>query len=312
MALLSLSLSAGRAAPVSHTAPASRWLQTQVLLDRAGFSPGEIDGAEGLNSRRALEAFQKAHPATAKARDQNSLATAAGIDPGDALTSYTITAEDAAGPFIKSIPADMMEQAQLPGLSYTSVLEKLGEKFHCAPRLLQRLNPKARFEAGEEIRVPNVLNAENSKAESDHPNSEGTKGPVKIVVSKGNSSLTVYSEKGDAIFYAPVTSGSTHDPLPIGDWKVTTITRDPTFNYNPDLFWDADPADAKAKIPAGPNNPVGVVWIGIDKPHYGIHGTPEPSEIGHSQSHGCVRLTNWDASIVAGMVRDGTPVVFER
>ena len=89
------------------------------------------------------------------------------------------------------------------------------------------------------------------------------------------------------------------------------MLRNPIYNYNPDLFWDADPADAKAKIAAGPNNPVGVVWIGINVPHYGIHGTPEPGRIGHSASHGCVRMTNWDATRVADLVRDGTPVVFE-
>jgi lipoprotein-anchoring transpeptidase ErfK/SrfK len=108
-----------------------------------------------------------------------------------------------------------------------------------------------------------------------------------------------------------VTSGSEHDSLPIGNWTVTSVLRNPTFNYNPELFWDADPANTKAKIPAGPNNPVGVVWIDINKPHYGIHGTPEPGMIGHSASHGCVRLTNWDAAKLAGLVTKGTPVVFE-
>jgi lipoprotein-anchoring transpeptidase ErfK/SrfK len=121
----------------------------------------------------------------------------------------------------------------------------------------------------------------------------------------------VYDREGQIIFYAPVTSGSEHDSLPIGNWVVTSVVRNPTYNYNPDLFWDADPANAKAKIAAGPNNPVGVVWIGIDVPHYGIHGTPEPGQIGHSASHGCVRMTNWDATRVADLVRDATPVVFE-
>ena len=110
------------------------------------------------------------------------------------------------------------------------------------------------------------------------------------------------------LFHAPVTSGSEHDPLPIGTWKVTSVEQMPAFNYNPDLFWDADPKHAKARIPPGPNNPVGTVWIDLSKEHYGIHGTPEPSKIGHTQSHGCVRLTNWDAQRLARWARPGTTV----
>jgi lipoprotein-anchoring transpeptidase ErfK/SrfK len=121
----------------------------------------------------------------------------------------------------------------------------------------------------------------------------------------------VYDQKGQIVFHAPVTSGSEHDSLPLGTWTVTSVLRNPTFNYDPDLFWDAAPANAKAKIRAGPNNPVGVVWIDINKPHYGIHGTPEPGRIGYTASHGCVRLTNWDAARLAGLVTKGTPVVFE-
>jgi lipoprotein-anchoring transpeptidase ErfK/SrfK len=165
------------------------------------------------------------------------------------------------------------------------------------------LNLRARFVAGERIRVPNVLGAKQAEP--------GYAGAVKIVVSKKASVLMVYDREGHVIFYAPVTSGSTHDPLPFGSWVITDVVRNPIYNYNPDLFWDANPANAKVKIAAGPNNPVGVVWMGINVPHYGIHGTPEAGEIGHSQSHGCVRMTNWDAIRVADLVKDGTPVVFE-
>ena len=215
--------------------------------------------------------------------------------------SYTISAEDTAGPFSDAIPADMTEMSKLPGLYYTSVLEALGEKFHSAPALLKHLNPGARFTAGENIRVPNVSDTEHA----------ARAGMVKVVVSKRASVLTVYDRKGQIIFHAPVTSGSEHDALPFGNWEVMSVSRNPTFNYNPELFWDADPTNAKAKIPAGPNNPVGVVWIDINKPHYGIHGTPEPGRIGYSTSHGCVRLTNWDATKLASLVTKGTPIVFE-
>jgi lipoprotein-anchoring transpeptidase ErfK/SrfK len=120
----------------------------------------------------------------------------------------------------------------------------------------------------------------------------------------------VEDESGTVLFHAPVTTGSSHDPLPIGKWKVTGVQRNPVFHYNPALFWDANPRHSKARIPAGPNNPVGVAWIDISKEHYGIHGTPEPSRIGHMQSHGCVRLTNWDVQRVLQWARPGTAVIF--
>jgi lipoprotein-anchoring transpeptidase ErfK/SrfK len=133
---------------------------------------------------------------------------------------------------------------------------------------------------------------------------------ITVYVTKSTSSLTIEDVNGHVVFHAPVTSGSEHDPLPIGTWKVNGVQRNPKFHYNPDLFWDASPADRKVTIQPGPNNPVGVVWIDLSKPHYGIHGTPEPSKIGHVESHGCVRLTNWDAARVANSVRPGTRVVF--
>jgi lipoprotein-anchoring transpeptidase ErfK/SrfK len=292
--------------------PGNDALQLQVMLDRAGFSPGVIDGRMGMNTKKALAAYQK---------NGNT-----GAPSGEPLTTYTITAEDAAGPFIERLPADMMEMAKFPALGYTSMLEALAERFHTTPQFLQRVNRGVQFAAGQRIQVPNVeplvipetkgpAKEPTAKARGAQPNAGGAPAPPKpdviVTVAKATSDATYTDASGKIVFYAPVTTGSEHDPLPIGDWKVNGVQLNPTFRYNPDLFWDAEPSQTKATIPPGPNNPVGLVWIDLSKPHYGLHGTPEPSTIGRTQSHGCVRLTNWDALRLASLVKPGTRVIFE-
>jgi lipoprotein-anchoring transpeptidase ErfK/SrfK len=290
-----------------HTGPAikpslpplaEQALKTQVMLDRAGYSPGEIDAIVGTSTKRALDAFV-AHGGNASAL------------PSDEVTMYRITDEDAAGPFTPEIPPDMMQKAGLPALNYKNLPEALGERFHSSPNLLRRLNPHARFVGGEEIQVPDVKTAASPAAQPPGGQAYQSNPPaMTVTVRRRTSDLVVTDGVGHVLMYAPVTTGSEHDPLPIGTWKVTGVEWDPPFHYNPDLFWDAGANDSEATIAPGPNNPVGVVWIDLSLPHYGLHGTPEPSRIGKTTSHGCVRLTNWDAKKLAGLVSPGTRVVF--
>jgi lipoprotein-anchoring transpeptidase ErfK/SrfK len=298
----------------SHV-PISSLVKLQILLDRAGFSSGEIDGSAGSNVRKAISAFQDARGlARAGRSDDTTLQALSSAELSEPLVSYTISDKDAAGPFTETIPKDLMEQAQLPHMGYTSILEGLGEKFHSKPHLLQKLNPESQFLAGDTILVPNVFNlADDAQTQNNSaPKSKlRTKGRYTIVVTELTSDVVLKSPEGEILFHAPATVGSEHDRLPVGGWKVTTIHRNPVYSYNPELFWDADQTHSKAKIAAGPNNPVGLVWIGLNTPNFGLHGTPEPGKIGHSESHGCVRLTNWDALRLASLIKVGTDVIFQ-
>jgi lipoprotein-anchoring transpeptidase ErfK/SrfK len=280
---------------LEEKAEGSAVLRAQILLDRAHFSVGEIDGRVGNNALQAVAGFRAARGLPDGTSVDTGVWKALNMDTAPVLQGYVLTEVDVSGPFDR-VPSGMMLKAKLMHLGYGSALEALGEKFHINPALLQQINPGSKFGvAGQKIYAPNVSRQANAKA-------------ARVVVSKSKSTVTVFNDGGQVVAQYPCTSGSEHDPLPIGDWKITGIFKNPKFNYNPDLFWDAKPKDSKATIAPGPNNPVGVVWIDLSKEHYGIHGTPSPATIGHTESHGCIRLTNWDAMDLGGMVEKGTPV----
>jgi lipoprotein-anchoring transpeptidase ErfK/SrfK len=286
------------ARPVRPGSSASAILRAQILLARAHFSCGEIDARYGVNLRGAITDFQAAHGLSPSGTVDGATWKILNADAAPALLRVPLAPEDVAGPFLP-IPQDMMEKANLPALPYASPLEGIAEKYHASPALLQKLNPGARFDsAGEEILAPNVLVPPPEKAAS-------------VVVSKSRRAVAALDAAGKILARYPSTSGSEHDPLPLGKWKILGVARNPPFHYNPELFWDANEKQEKAHIPPGPNNPVGVAWIDLSKEHYGIHGSPEPSQIGKTESHGCIRLTNWDISELSKMVAPGTPALLE-
>ena len=273
-------------------------LKAQVLLDRARASPGEIDGNMGENTRKALRAFRQMHGLRPGERLDEQVWRALTQGQSDpALVRYTITEEDVAGPFAETIPNDYKEKSQMKRLAYTSPVELLAEKFHMSQDLLRKLNPGADFgRAGQEITVANMeRRAERTTAS-------------RIEVESRSQMVMVYG-KDDALIAAyPATVGSKDRPSPVGEFKVTAIAEDPVYHYDPDLNLRNVDIQEKLEIPAGPNNPVGAVWISLSAKGYGLHGTPEPDKVSKAASHGCVRLTNWDALDLARHVRKGTPV----
>lgn len=298
-------------------------LRAQVLLDHLGFSPGVIDGKEGQSYAAALRGFQAANglPENGKL-DEATLAKMVQWRHVPSTRVLVIPAAFAAGPFIPDFPADAAKQAKLPALGYRNLMEALAERFHTTPEAIVALNTASTtVGAGKAIRVPNIPNPKAADAGDDPRDWSDTLQRLgvspdqpqaeKVVVDKSEGVLKVFGAGDRLIAQFPATMGSSKDPLPIGEWKIQGVSRNPDFHYNPKLFWDVSNDKAAQLLKPGPNSPVGVAWLDLNKPHYGIHGTSEPHTIGHAESHGCIRLTNWDVARLAQMVKPGTPATLQ-
>ena len=273
-------------------------LRAQVLLDRAGFSPGVIDGYSGPNTSRAIRAFEEANDLTVDGKlDQDLLKQLGDASSEPVVQRYSITKSDIEGPFIDTVPNSLAEQAKLKRLAYTDPAEMLAERFHMSIELLRAMNPNADFRsAGTEIIVV-------------APGQSGIATKIaRIEVDKAQNRVRAYDEAGKIVVSYPATVGSRTLPSPSGSTRVRAVAPDAAYYFDPTKQpWGPD---ERLQIAAGPNNPVGGVWIDLEKEGYGIHGSPDPSLIGKTASHGCVRLTNWDARDLAAAVSKGVRVDF--
>lgn len=274
-------------------------VKAQVLLDRAGFSPGVIDGRQGENFDKALRAFQRRN-----ALDDTGVINSVTFERLAATSSepvvveYEISPKDVRGPFVKHVPTSFEAMARVPRLSYTGPRQELAEKFHMDEKLLNSLNPRADFDrSGTHIIVANVGVRLWAKVD-------------KILIDKQERSLVAFDKDGNSIAFYPASIGSEEKPAPSGLFKIRRVDRNPTYHYDPKFAFKGVKTKRELTIKPGPNNPVGLVWIDLTAPSYGIHGTPFPDKIGKTESHGCIRLTNWDALALASMVHRGTAVEF--
>jgi lipoprotein-anchoring transpeptidase ErfK/SrfK len=286
--------------PTGKVGIAPIMIKAQVLLDRARFSPGEIDGKSGENFSKSLTAFADhlGLSSTGQLTEevwQELVSTSS--EP--VLIEYTISAEDVRGPFVKNIPKRLELMKDLPALGYTNAREKIAEKFHMSQDLLRTLNPGKYFDTeGHKVVVANV-------ATGDLPARA-----TRIEVDKSAKLLKVFGGKERLLAVYPATVGSEEKPAPSGQLTVTGVSKNPTYRYNPKYEFKGVRTTEPFTIKPGPNNPVGAVWIGLSREGYGIHGTPDPSKVGKTESHGCIRLTNWDALSLASVTAKGTIVNF--
>jgi lipoprotein-anchoring transpeptidase ErfK/SrfK len=289
-----------RSKPAAEDKTDAAVVKAQVLLDRAHFSPGEIDGKLGENAQKALKAFAEAKGLPSdKALTSEIWNALAGTSQDPVIAEYKVSDSDVKGPFLEKLPARMEDMKSLKALSYTSPREAIAEKFHMSEGLLSALNPGKKFDqAGETIFVANV------------PIKPPKLAIGRIEVDKSGQTVKAFDPSGALIAFFPATVGSEEKPTPGGTLKVVSADANPNYRYNPDYKFKGVKSKEAFTIKPGPNNPVGSYWIGLSAEGFGIHGTPNPSKVSKAESHGCVRLTNWDANLLGRNIKKGTPVVF--
>ena len=275
-------------------------LKAEILLDRAHAPPGVIDGRYGSNFVKAIKTYEtmRALPVDGKLSkrvwDELGGDTAAPV-----LAAYTITPQDVIGPFYPDLSPDYAEQAKMPDLGYRSANEMFGERFHMDRKFLAALNPGVDMEvAGNTLIVAQVATPPLAAK------------IARIDVDKGKGQVLLFDAADGLITAYPATIGSDELPSPSGSWVVRGVAPHPTYTYDPKKNFQQGTNVSKLILPPGPNNPVGAAFVALSKPTYGIHGTPDPSKIDKTHSHGCVRLTNWNAQELARMVQVGVPVNF--
>ena len=289
----------GKSPPAQEISPLG--IRLQLLLARAHFSPGEIDGKFGENAKKALRAYAEALQLAAIDKLTQKAWQRLTTDDRPVLTTYEITPRDVAGPFLATLPRKMEDMRNLSRLDYTSSREELAEKFHMSEELLAALNPGQQFrQAGTTIIVSDVGAAATSRSAK----------PDRVEVDKNRQTVKVFGASNQLLDFFPATVGSEEKPSPSGTLRLTTIDHNPTYRYNPKYRFKGVHTKSPFTIKPGPNNPVGTVWISLSAEGYGIHGTPDPGKVSKAESHGCVRLTNWDAERLASEVRKGMPVAF--
>ena len=288
--------------PVTKDGVSPAVLRAEVLLDRVHTSPGVIDGKDGANFSHALESYEDVkHLAPAKTLNEATWSALMTEGGPPVLKTYVLTDADVAGPFLPNLPKDYGELAKLKTIGYRNPSQKIGAKFHMGEDLLAALNPGLDLsKAGTQIVVTDV-----------------TAKPIRekvatIIVDKAKSQVRGYDRSGRLIIANPATIGSQELPSPSGTYKVRGVAYNPIYYYDPDKNFVQGDNKQKLKLPPGPNNPVGTVFIALTKPTYGLHGTPDPSKIDKTASHGCVRMTNWDANDLAHLVSRGVVVTFTK